>query len=168
MKRIAICVSLLFAAPALAEAPSTAKTSRAAAMKTAEARPGPLPVPSLDGKAISVASGQRVFHLPMRFARVEKFYRELFGADRRIAIAMERGEDLKGMTITSKREGDAWAKATVREGAVDTTVEVTPIVRLDGDTVLGNAKPLVQFVLPRNPGVVDQVNSISHMPDGPR
>ena len=45
----------------------------------------------------------------------------------------------------------------------------TPIVRINTPEIIdGRTKPLVQFIMPRNPAVLDQVNSIDHMATGPR
>ena len=141
--------SLCFASAALAEPPAQAS----------------FPLPSPDGKSIATTPGQRVFHLPIRFARVERFYRERFGGDKAVSLRMERVEEAKSLTIVSQRKSDTWAKAVVREGAVDTVVEVTEVVRLGGDVVVGQAKPLVQIVLPVSPEPLHMANSIDHMSD---
>ena len=43
----------------------------------------PLPLPSVDGKALAISAGQKTFRVPIRFAKVEAFYREQYKADPR-------------------------------------------------------------------------------------
>jgi hypothetical protein len=127
--------------------------------------PRPLPLPTA-GKAVAAApaSAQRVFRIPLGFARVERFYRETFGGDPQITITVDRSGSARVLTLTSKRQGDAWLRAVARENAVDTTIEVTPVVRIATGVIEGHAPhPLVQFVLPPNPEVARQAASIDHL-----
>ena len=39
----------------------------------------PFPLPAIDGKALAVTDGQKVFRLPMRFEKVKSFYAEQLG-----------------------------------------------------------------------------------------
>jgi hypothetical protein len=127
------------------------------------ARAEPFPVPGLDGKV--AATAERVVRVPMRFAKVEAFYRQRFAGEPKVRLARERLEGGWVLTLTSRREGDAWAKAVVREQPVDTIVEVTPMVHLQGDKVEGRPPPLVQLVLPPSADEVRRMaNSIDHMP----
>lgn len=167
MRKSAIALFLLAAAPTIALADPPAAAPAQPDAKPAEARPFPLPAP--EGKPIPVAANQRVFRVPMRFAKVEKFYRDQLGADRRITFTADRREEPRTLTVVSRRDTDTWSKAVIREGVVDTTIEVTPIVRFATPEVIdGRMKPLVQFVMPRNPAAVEAANSIDHMQQGPR
>ena len=174
---------LLFAGPAaLAEGPAgSKKATTEAPAKTAAAPPAavaapPLadgtttnhaafPLPRPEGKPIAISPGQRVFRLPMRYARVERFYRDQFAADRSITITEDRSEHQKVLNVISKRSDSAWSRVTVREGAVDTVVELTPMMRLGGEVIVGRGLPLVQVVIPLNPGVAEQAKAIDHMED---
>ena len=147
--RMLAAVLFLAATPVLADAPA--------------APPHAFPIPQVS-KMPPATPGQRVFRLPMRFARVEAFYREQFGGDRRVQLTIAREDDAKTLTIVSKREDDAWAKAIVREGPVDTVVEVMALVR-SGPVVIEGRGPPVQFVLPVSRHVKEQANSIDHMGD---
>lgn len=119
---------------------------------------GPFPMPSIDGKAIAVVEGRKVFKLPMRFEKVRAFYEERFGAAKEPDVSMvvtgTAGKRL--VTLTSKRAGDSWKKALVKEGEVETLVEVTAVLRLKEEEITGNGRPLVEFVIGRS-GDVDQV-----------
>lgn len=142
-------------------------TLRLSAPFIAAADPAPqsFPIPSPDGKSIATTPGQRVFHLPMRFAKAERFYRDRFGTDKGVSLQLERADDVKVLTIVSKHAGDSWAKAVVREGTVDTVLEVTPVVRLAGEQIQGRGLPLVHLVLPVSPEPRNMANSIDHMGD---
>ena len=50
----------------------------------------------------------------------------------------------------------------VREGEMDTVIDVTPVVRLDEETISGNGKPLVEFIFGRSPDVDAAIKSIDH------
>ena len=123
-----------------------------------------LPLPSPSGKPIAATTGQRIFRVPLGFARVERFYREQLGSAAKVALTVEVGAAGRTLTITSRRDSDTWSKAVAREGAVDTTIEVTPIVRLQVVDIEGRpAEPLVHFVMPPSPEVARQANSIDHL-----
>jgi hypothetical protein len=123
---------------------------------------GPFPLPSLDGKALSASPKQTSFRVPLRFDRVRAFYEEQFPvADRaaiRFTVAGSPGR--RTLTLQSSRSEDSWRKAVVREGDIDTMVEVTPLIRLEDTTIEGNARPLVQFVIGRSADVNRAVNAI--------
>ncbi|HEX4622291.1 MAG TPA: hypothetical protein VH208_12055, partial [Myxococcaceae bacterium] len=63
---------------------------------------------------------------------------------------------------------DTWARAVIKEGEVDTTVEVTPVLRAGEARVEGNGRPLVELVLTRSKDFDAMVNSIDHTPDAKR
>lgn len=127
-----------------------------------EAKLKPLPLPSVDGKALAIAPGQKVFRVPLRFARVEAFYREQFKADEKVALKSAGADGKRTLTLVSKRLDDTWAKAVVKEGEVETAVEVTPVTRLDEEKVEGRAMPLV-IVIPRSAEAAKTADSIEHL-----
>jgi hypothetical protein len=121
------------------------------------------PLPSLDGKPLAAQERQKVFRVPLRMARVEQFYRDRFGEAPDVTLAVTRSQGKRILTITSKRKGDAWKKAVVREGELETVIELTPVLRLEGEQVTGNGKPMVEFVLTRSEEVKKMVNGIDHL-----
>ncbi|MGC4114691.1 MAG: hypothetical protein QM765_08795 [Myxococcales bacterium] len=128
-----------------------------------EASLKPLPLPSIDGKALAIAPGQKTFRVPLRFAKVEAFYRERFKADEKVTLKAAGQDGKRTLTLVSKRLDDTWAKAVVKEGEVETAIEVTPVTRLDEQKVEGTkAMPLV-IVIPRSAEVEKAANSIEHL-----
>ena len=121
------------------------------------------PLPSLDGKPLAAQKDQKVFRVPLRMARVEQFYRERFGADADVTLGVTQPQGKRILTIVSKRKGDAWKKAVVREGQMETVIELTPVLRLEGEQVTGNGKPMVEFILTRSEEVKKMVNGIDHL-----
>jgi hypothetical protein len=137
--------------------------SSAAVLAQPPARAFPLPSP--DGKALAAGSDQRTFHVPFGFARVEQFYRERFGAESKVTLQASTTNGRRMLTLKSSRAGDSWAKAVVREGEVETTVEVTPVLRADAERVEGSGRPLVELVMTRSQEVDRMVQSIDHTSD---
>jgi hypothetical protein len=122
----------------------------------------PFPLPSIDGKALAVTEGQKVFRLPMRFEKVKKFYAEQLGASPDVKV-VEGGEPGKRvLTLSTKSKSESWTKALVREGEVDTVVEVTAVMRLTDEKIVGNGRPLVEFIIGRSADVEKAVKSIDH------
>lgn len=145
-----LVVGLLFALGAVASAE--------------EATLHPLPLPSLDRKPLAAgAEGQKSFRVPMRFAAVEKFYREQLGKMDGITLKRSEAGGKKLLTLTSKRKDDTWAKATVKEGEVDTLVEVIPIARFDAAKVEGRGRPLVEIMISRSEEAAKDAAGIDHM-----
>jgi hypothetical protein len=123
------------------------------------------PLPSPDGKPLARTANQRVFRVPLGFARVEAFYRQQLGTAKDVTLLTARGDGGRTLTISSRRPTDAWARAVVRESAVETIVEVTPTTRFAAEVVEGRGKPLVELVLPPDVAAVrQQANSIDHTP----
>lgn len=121
----------------------------------------PFPLPAIDGKAPAVTEKQKTFRLPMRFEKVKAFYAEqLKAADVTQREAVVEGRRV--LTITTKATTESWTKAVIREGEVDTSVDVTPVMRLSEESISGNARPLVQFVFGRSPDVDQAVKAIDH------
>lgn len=123
---------------------------------------GSFPLPAIDGKAPAVTSEQKKFRLPMRFDKVRAFYEGQFAGDeaKGITSKVSSSEGKRTLTLTSSRAGDTWKKAIIREGEVDTAVELTPVIRLSETQIEGNGKPLVQFIIGRSADVDRAVNAI--------
>lgn len=122
----------------------------------------PFPLPSIDGKPLAVTEKQKVFRLPMRFEKVRAFYAERYGAGKApdVTFTASGTPGSRKVLLASKRKGDTWTKAEVREGEVETVVEVTPVLQMDAVDVSGNGKPLVEFIISRSPEVDRAVKAI--------
>ena len=149
LRPIALFLSLL--APVCSAAQGTA------------APEGAFPLPSIDGKALALTQGQKTFRVPMRYARVEQFYKEQFLNQKDVRLVPSGTDGDRTLTLTSKRKGDAWTRAVVREGKVDTSVEVVAVLRMSGEAIEGNGKPLVQFVLTRSPDAAKAAAEMNHL-----
>ena len=127
----------------------------------------PFPLPSIDNKPVAVTDGQKTFRLPMRFEKVKAFYEERFGNGKEAGVTLTvvgaPGERL--LKLSSKRPGDTWTRAQAKEGEGETVVEVTPVIRMVGDNIEGNGKPLVEFIFSRSPQVKSSMDSIDHTED---
>ncbi len=125
---------------------------------------GPFPLPSIDGKAVVPAEDQKTFKLPMRFEKVRAFYEERFGGGKEKDVTMKLSGTHGSRTIAlaSKRAGDTWSRVTVKEGEIETTVQITPLIRLKDEKIEGNGRPLVEFVFGRSPDAKAAVDSIDH------
>jgi len=119
------------------------------------------PLPSLDGKPLAVAPGQTKFRVPMGFDRLERFYRDQFRAMPEVTISSHRAEGTRRLVITSRRKGDVWARAVVKEGELETVVEVKPMLLLDEARVDGSATPLV-IIIPRSEEAARAARDIDH------
>jgi hypothetical protein len=128
----------------------------------------PFPLPSPDGKALAAEPNQKTFHVPFRFARVEQFYRERFKGETKITFVPSIDRDRHVLTLKSARPSDSWAKAVIHERDVDTSVEVTQVIRAGPELVEGNGKPLVELVITRSKEFDRQVESIDHSDDAHR
>jgi len=122
----------------------------------------PFPLPSIDGKPLAVTEKQKVFRLPMRFEKVRSFYEERYGAgkEKDVTFTVSGSPGSRKVLLASKRKGDTWTRAEVKEGEVETVVEVTPVLRMEEIGVSGNGKPLVEFIISRSPEVDNAVKSI--------
>lgn len=122
----------------------------------------PFPLPSIDGKPLAVTEKQKVFRLPMRFEKVRAFYEERYGAgkEKDVSFAVTGSPGSRRVLLASKRKGDTWTRAEVKEGEVETVVEVTPVLRMEEIGVSGNGKPLVEFIISRSPEVDNAVKAI--------
>jgi len=124
---------------------------------------GSFPLPSIDGKPLAATAEQKSFRLPMRFEKVRGFYDAQFvGDDAKGITAKVSGTTGKRvLTLISSRAGDTWKKAIVREGEVETVIDVTPVLRMAEEQIEGNGKPLVQFIIGRSGDVDRAVDAIS-------
>ena len=125
----------------------------------------PFPLPTVDGKPPAVAKDQKIFKLPVGFARVKTFYSDQLGKAEGVKIIETQKDGHRLLTITTSSKGESWTKAIVREGEVETTIEVTPVIRLADEQISGNGKPLVEFVFGRSAEVDKAVQSIDHLND---
>jgi hypothetical protein len=121
----------------------------------------PFPLPAVDGKALAVSSDQKVFRLPMRFEKVRGFYDEQFAKEKDVTVKLAGSSGTRTLTITSKRKGDLWTKAVVKEGELETVVDVTRVLVGDVVDVNGTGTPLVQFVFARSKEVEKAVDQTS-------
>ncbi|MDP2272466.1 MAG: hypothetical protein Q8N23_32970 [Archangium sp.] len=120
----------------------------------------PFPLPAIDGKPLAVSEGQKVFRLPMRFEKVKSFYLEQLGASATVIEKSVAGNRV--LHVTAKGKAESWVKAVVREGEVDTVIEVTPVMRLAEEEISGNGRPLVEFIIGRSGDVQKALNTIDH------
>src|SRR5262249_40214030 len=109
------------------------------------------PLPAIDGKALAVSEKQKTFRLPMRFEKVRTFYDEQFGKEKDVSMKLEGTSGKRVLALSTKRKGDRWSKAKVKDGELETVVEVTPVLEGDEQLVSGTGTPLVQFVFERSP-----------------
>jgi hypothetical protein len=110
----------------------------------------PFPLPAVDGKALAVTDKQKTFRLPMRFEKVRAFYDEQFAKEKDVSLKVSGAGGARVLALTSKRKGDRWTKATVKEGELETIIDVTPVMELGPTEVTGTGTPLVQFVFQRS------------------
>ena len=90
------------------------------------------PLPSLDGKGLATVPDQKVFRLPSRFERIRDFYTQEFKGQADVTLKAEGTAGQRALIITSRRKGDTWKKATVKEGALETVVSSRDSVRSEG------------------------------------
>ena len=122
----------------------------------------PFPLPTIGEKPPAVVEGQKSFRLPIGFEKVKKFYTEQLGGKPEVKFS-ESGEPGKRvLTLTTKALSESWTKAIIRQGEVDTVVEVTAVIRATDESISGNGKPLVEFIFGRSPEVQKALNSIDH------
>ncbi|MFZ5442829.1 MAG: hypothetical protein ACOZQL_22675 [Myxococcota bacterium] len=122
----------------------------------------PFPLPAIDGKPLAVTEQQKSFRLPMRFEKVKAFYAEQLGAKAEVVMRESVADGRRVLTLTTKAKGESWTRAVIREGEVETVIDVTPVMRLPGDEITGNGKPLVEFVFGRSPEVQKALERIDH------
>ncbi|MBI5549071.1 MAG: hypothetical protein HY901_34740 [Deltaproteobacteria bacterium] len=136
-----------------------------AAVAASEGDQTPFPLPLIDGKPLAVVKGQTTFRLPMKFARAESFFREQFKGEAKIAFKSEGSDGARVLTLRSSRSKESWHKAVVKEGEVDTLVEVSFIFRANPEQVGGRMPPIL--FIPRSSEVSKAVDAIDHMEKKP-
>ncbi|MEW5739302.1 MAG: hypothetical protein AB1938_10275 [Myxococcota bacterium] len=127
----------------------------------------PFPLPSVDGKPLAVTEAQKTFRYPLRFEKIRAFYEERFGKGQVPTVKWQvsgvPGERVLTLINTDKK--DTWKKAIVREKDGETIIDVTPVLRLGEEEIVGNGRPLVEFVFGRSPDVDRAVQGIDHTED---
>lgn len=121
---------------------------------------GSFPLPTIDGKPLAVVPEQKTFRLPMRFDKVRDFYEGELPRQTEGITRMTASSGKRTLTITSKRVGDTWKKATITEHDTETVIELTPVLRMAEEQIEGSGKPLVQFVIGRSGDVNRAVDAI--------
>ena len=100
----------------------------------------------------------------MRISSMQIFttgVRHITNAQAEVARAQEQiSSGKRVLTLVSSRAGDTWKKAIVREGEVETVIDVTPVLRMAEEQIEGNGKPLVQFIIGRSGDVDRAVDAI--------
>lgn len=119
----------------------------------------PFPLPAIDGKPLSVTEKQKSFRLPLKFERVRAFYEEQFAKEKDVSMKLAGSSGTRTLSLSTKRKGDRWTKAIVKEGELETIVDVTPVLVGDDVEVSGTGTPLVQFVFQRSKEVEKAVGS---------
>ena len=122
----------------------------------------PFPLPAIDGKPLAISEGQKSFRIPMRFEKVKHFYVEQLGATPDVKVAESGVPGKRVLALSTKSKTESWTKATVREGEIDTVIEVTPVMRLSDEQITGNGRPLVEFIIGRSADVQKALNTIDH------
>ncbi len=121
----------------------------------------PFPLPAVDGKPLAVTEGQKTFRLPMRFERVKAFYEEQFKDLKGVSVRVTGVSGSRALTLETSRITDGWKSAQVKEGELETIVELKPVMVLGGEKIEGKAPP-VQFILTRSGEVERSLQSIDH------
>ena len=121
----------------------------------------PFPLPAVDGKTPAVTEGQKTFRLPIRFEKVKAFYEEQFKDAKGVTVRLSGTAGSRALALESTRPTDAWKSAQVKEGEMETVVELKPVMRLADEKIGGKAPP-VQFILTRSPEVERSLDTIDH------
>lgn len=159
----ALAVAAALPASSLAEE-KNAQVTREAPREAPEDR-GAFPLPLVDGKPIAVTAGQKRFHFPLGFDRISKFYRDQLSGQDGVTLTSRTDPSTgkRELTVRSRRLTDRWTKAVVREVEAGTTIDLTPVVRAGEERVVGQAQPLVQFVIGRSDEARKAVEGIDHL-----
>ena len=119
----------------------------------------PFPLPAVDGKPLAVTPGQKSFRLPMRFDKVRAFYEEQFKDATGVTLRLSGSLGSRFLTLSSKRTGDGWTSAVVKEGELETVVDLKPVLQMGAETMEGKGPP-VQFIFTRSPEVKNSLETI--------
>jgi hypothetical protein len=121
----------------------------------------PFPLPAVDGKPLAVTEGQKSFRLPMRFEKVKAFYEEHFKDARGVTVRLSGTSGARTLALETSRTSDAWKSATVKEGELETVVDLKPVMQLGAEQINGKGPP-VEFILTRSPEVDRSLQTIDH------
>lgn len=121
----------------------------------------PFPLPAVDGKPLAVTEGQKSFRLPMRFEKVKAFYEEQFKDAKGVTVRVSGTNGTRALALESTRTTDAWKSAQVKEGELETVVDLKPVMVMGGEKIDGKAPP-VQFIITRSPEVERSLQTIDH------
>lgn len=121
----------------------------------------PFPLPMIDGKPPAVTERQKSFRLPMRFEKVRAFYEEQFKGAADVTIKLSGTPGSRVLSLATKRTSDEWIAAKVKEGELETVVDLKTAIRMGVQTVEGKTPP-VNFILTRSAEVQKSLESIDH------
>lgn len=121
----------------------------------------PFPLPGIDGKPLAVTEGQKSFRLPMRFDKVRAFYEEQFKGSPEVTVRVSGTPGSRSLALVTKRSSDAWTSATVKEGELETVVDVKAVLQMGVERMEAKGPP-VQFILTRSPEVSRSLETIDH------
>ena len=125
--------------------------------------PGAFPIPGQKGQSLDAKATH--FHLPQQFDAVARFYRAEFRGAQGVSLMTLKSSNK--LIIRSSRAGDAWARAEISEDAVGTSIQVTPLLRMDASNVQGEPPPVAMLVIERSAHVKEQLDQIGadHAPE---
>lgn len=121
----------------------------------------PFPLPGVDGKPLAVTEGQKTFRLPIRFEKVRAFYQQRFKDTEGVTVRLSGTIGSRSLLLATSRTSDGWRSATVREGEIETVVELKAVLQMTGETIAGKGPP-VEFILTRSPEVGRSLKTIDH------
>lgn len=119
------------------------------------------PLPAIDGKPLALTPGQKSFRLPMRFEKVKAFYDEQFKGSADVTVRAAGTPGNRSLVIANRNKSDRWMSATVKEGELETVVDLKQVLELDGERIDGKAPP-VNFILTRSAEVQKSLDTIDH------
>ena len=122
----------------------------------------PFPLPVVGGKPLAVVEGQKTFRLPMRFEKVKAFYEEQFKDAKGVTVRVTGTAGSRELALSTSRMSDDWKSAQVKEGELETVVELKPVIRIPGGDPIEGKAPPVQFILTRSLEVDRSLQTIDH------
>ena len=124
----------------------------------------PFPLPGIDGKPLAVVEGQKTFRLPMRFEKVRAFYEERFKDAAGVTVRVSGTPGSRSLSLSSARASDAWKSAMVKEGEIETVVELKPGAKATPDELIALAREKLGGV--KAPKTVDFIAALPRSPVG--
>ena len=119
------------------------------------------PLPTVDGKPLAITDGQKTFRLPMRFEKVRAFYEEQFKDAKGVTVRVTGTAGARELAVENSKKTDAWKSARVKEGELETVVDLKWVMIMGPDNISGKAPP-VQFILTRSAEVDKSLKTIDH------